>query len=154
MSNVISLQLVYSDKICRQTPPCLCESKAKFPILEALAYFISWVHPHYGRRLRSLRIPSLWCVRCMQFHVSQASYGRQWIKKEMSRLFFSLLVQTTRLLSYTLSSRHSVCRATCFKYGTAWGAAWIQQSGHVMRWDMWQLQFSSTSRSNNSSSGP
>lgn len=46
---------------------CQCESKAKFPILEALAYFISRLHPHYSGRRRSLRIPLLWCVCSMRF---------------------------------------------------------------------------------------
>lgn len=88
MSNVISLQVVYSDKIHRQILSCLCESKAKFPILEALAYFISWVHPHYGGRLRNLRIPSLWCVCCMQFMSNRRAKEDSESKRKQLVFFF------------------------------------------------------------------
>ena len=90
------------DNVCRQV---FVNAKAKqsfFSISEVLAYFISWVHPHYGG---SLRIPSLWCVGCMLFmshrRAEEGSDSKKKKEKERkgSNHLFSLLVQTTGLLS-------------------------------------------------------
>lgn len=64
------------------------QSKVSYFRDSCIFYLISY--PHYGRRLRNLKIPSLWCAGCIQllFHKQTKSKKK---KRRRNKLSFFLL---------------------------------------------------------------